>query len=89
MDKYFLPTLYLAGDCLSMLGLKLSHVSKGDPGDRLKENCEAAHFMTSYGITLWFEWNLSPVMDGLIGGIIACSSNIHIVLANSTLDIRA
>ena len=33
MDKWFHPTLYWACDYLSMLGLKLNHVSKGTTGD--------------------------------------------------------
>ena len=31
MDKYFHPILYMACDYLSMLGLKLTHVSEKDP----------------------------------------------------------
>ena len=31
MDKYFHPTLYQTYDYLSMLGLRLYHVSKGAP----------------------------------------------------------
>ena len=34
MDKLFHPTLYMTCDYLSMLGLKLIHISKGYPGNR-------------------------------------------------------
>ena len=34
MDNLFHPTLNMTCDYLSMLGLKLIHISKGSPGNR-------------------------------------------------------
>ena len=57
MDKQFHPTLHWARDYLSMLGLKLIHVSKGAPGISWdiwvrSRNCDC--------LVTWFCYQLGP-----------------------------
>ena len=63
-DKEFHPTLYMACDHLSMLGLELNHVDKGAPGVLETNTAMASAGYTDYtnigimflNVCLRFQW---------------------------------
>ena len=57
-DNQFNPPLYNGRDYLSMLGLKLNHVSKRGPG-RLRHISEAIKYLRAYCLKQATEWYIS------------------------------